>query len=35
MEIKTSSDGLINRLDISEERINELEDMSLETSQAN
>ena len=33
MEMSNASDGLFSRLDIAEERINELEDTSIETSQ--
>ena len=32
-EMKNAYDGLINRLDIAEERINDLEEMLVETSQ--
>ena len=31
-EIKNAFDGLINRLNMTKERINELEEMSIETS---
>lgn len=32
MEMKSASDALINRLDVANERISELEEMSIETS---